>query len=244
MKLVYQKEIGYSPLQNVDIEKKLLVIKVCKELINDYYNFRSSDKILVAGTGTGEEAALIFNEFNLITVGVDINIKYHGVPEKREGFSLHKQNLTSLGFCDNSFSLIYCYHVLEHVDDPFAVLKEFNRVLKPEGILFIGFPNKHRVIAYLGTSQTVTIREKLVWNITDYRLRISGKFENKYGAHAGFTEREFINIASNLFTCVIPVRNQYILLKYKHFRVLGRLIIISKLSEVLFPSNYFICAKN
>ena len=243
MKSIYQKEIGYSPLSCVDLEKMKCQIKICRELIDGYYKAQPQDKILVAGTGEGDEAALLFNEFKVLTVGIDLNIKFSGFKASQGGFFLQMQDLSSLAFSDNSFSFIYCYHVLEHVNDPKAVLKELHRVLKPEGILFIGFPNKHRLIAYTGTSQKTTLKEKIIWNINDYRFRMKGKFENKYGAHAGFTENEYIQIASTSFHFTIPVRNQYILIKYKRFEKLGRLIIMSRLSEFLFPSNYFICKK-
>jgi ubiquinone/menaquinone biosynthesis C-methylase UbiE len=241
MKVIYQKEIGYSSLENVDVEKMRRVIKLCKELIDGYYFAQPEDKILVAGAGEGVEAAIISTIFKQMTIGIDKNINFQSQIKRSNEFFLQRQDLSSLAFVDKSFSIIYCYHVLEHVDDPEAVLRELQRVLKPEGIMFIGFPNKHRLIAYLGTSQKSTLKDKIWWNINDYQYRIRGKFENRYGAHAGFTEGEYKKIASKIFTHVIPVRNEYILLKYSRSEVLGRLLIMSKLSEFLFPSNYFIC---
>jgi ubiquinone/menaquinone biosynthesis C-methylase UbiE len=244
MKSLYHKEIGYSPLANVDYDKLQRLISTIREVISGYYQPRPGDKILSAGAGEGGEAALLHNEFKLLTVGIDLNIGTWGVPIKNNGYYLQRHDITSLAFRENSFSLVYCYHVLEHVEDPIAVLKEIHRVLTSDGILFIGFPNRHRVFAYVGTSQRLTTKEKILWNLNDYRFRLTGKFENKYGAHAGFTESEYTHIASRIFRSVIPVRNQYMLLKYKRLETLVYLMIKSRLSEFLFPSNYFICLKS
>jgi 2-polyprenyl-3-methyl-5-hydroxy-6-metoxy-1,4-benzoquinol methylase len=243
MKVSYRHEIGYTTYAKVNLAKMKHVINICRLIIDDYYKIKPADKILVAGAGQGLEAELLHETYKEVTVGIDLSMisSKHGL--QQQGYHLQKQDLISLAFCNNSFSLIYCYHVLEHVNDYFTALKEMHRVLEPEGILFIGFPNRHRMFAYIGTSQDATIKEKVLWNVNDYRYRIARKFDNKFGAHAGFTEKAFTEIASQLFKQVIPVRNKYFLSKYKLVAILVRLIIMTRLSEVLFPSNYFICKK-
>jgi hypothetical protein len=72
---------------------------------------------------------------------------------------------------------------------------------------------------------------------------LQGKFENKYGAHAGFTEKEFIKDASSVFETIDPVRNRYMFYKYPNLGALMTCIIKIKLEEFIFPSNYFICLK-
>lgn len=52
----------------------------------------------------------------------------------------------SLPFSDNSFDLIFCSEVLEHLIDPFFTVKEFNRVLKPSGKIIITTPNSYCLI--------------------------------------------------------------------------------------------------
>lgn len=51
-------------------------------------------------------------------------------------------NGTSFPFSDNTFDHIYSISVLEHTDDPVAVLQEAARVLKPGGTFYLAFPNK------------------------------------------------------------------------------------------------------
>jgi SAM-dependent methyltransferase len=44
-----------------------------------------------------------------------------------------KMDVHSIPFPDNSFDVIFCNHVLEHVEDDILACSEFNRVLKPNG---------------------------------------------------------------------------------------------------------------
>jgi len=46
-----------------------------------------------------------------------------------------------LPFIDKSFDLIWCSEVIEHLKDPIKTIKEFKRVLKPEGIAIFTTPN-------------------------------------------------------------------------------------------------------
>ena len=239
----YSKTIGYSPLDLVDQDKLLQVIRVNKRIIDEYLPVKKEGTILVAGAGLGYEAVLINQEFKLKTVGVDLNIDSNNLFPKKLDLLLQRQDLTSLAFGGNAFDLVYCYHVLEHVADHMAVLKEIYRVLKPGGVLFVGFPNKNRLFSYIGTSQKASRLDKIKWNINDYIYRMQGKFENIYGAHAGFTEKEFFKDASSVFETINPVRNKYMYLKYPNLGVFLNCVIKTKFAEFVFPSNYYICRK-
>ena len=43
-------------------------------------------------------------------------------------------------FKDNSFDEIFCYHILEHFEDPIKVLEEIWRISKPDAMVFIKVP--------------------------------------------------------------------------------------------------------
>jgi SAM-dependent methyltransferase len=54
--------------------------------------------------------------------------------------AMRKMSLTDLDLADNSFSLIWCSHVLEHIPDDRKAMSEIFRVLKPDGLAVIAVP--------------------------------------------------------------------------------------------------------
>ncbi len=241
-KVKYNKIEGYSPTDNIDGEKLDYNLFVASQLLKTEVALTVNDKILVAGCGQGHEALALQRIFGNKVYGVDISIaKNHSV---NNNVQLLRGDISKMIFNNKEFKLIYSYHVLEHVGDPDSVMKELARLLDDKGVLFIGFPNKRRIFGYLGAHVDVGIISKLRWNLNDYKYRLLGKFENKYGAHAGFTQNDFFGLARKYFSYILPVRNEYMLKKYVQHNILINSIINLKLDEYLFPSNYFICKKS
>lgn len=50
-------------------------------------------------------------------------------------------HLTDAGYREETFDVITFWHVLEHVTDPTAYLREAHRILKPSGLLIAAVPN-------------------------------------------------------------------------------------------------------
>lgn len=51
-----------------------------------------------------------------------------------------------LPFANNSFDLIWCSEVIEHLIDPVKTVKEFDRVLKPGGKMILTTPNSYFIL--------------------------------------------------------------------------------------------------
>ncbi len=49
-------------------------------------------------------------------------------------------DITNLELADNEFSLIWCCHVLEHIEDDKKAMSELFRVLHPDGVAVIMVP--------------------------------------------------------------------------------------------------------
>jgi len=72
----------------------------------------------------------------------------------------HSIDITHISIPDHSFDVVMCHHVLEHIDDDNAAMRELFRVLKPEGTAVLSVP--------INTSRQTT-HEDL--SITDPALR-------------------------------------------------------------------------
>ncbi len=74
-----------------------------------------------------------------IVVGIDYDIlslqKHEAIPRKVRG------NVERLPFRDGSFDLVTANVVVEHIEDPRALLQEVHRVLRPGGIFLFHTPN-------------------------------------------------------------------------------------------------------
>ncbi|MBR1646147.1 MAG: methyltransferase domain-containing protein [Selenomonadaceae bacterium] len=83
---------------------------------------------------------LIF--YRLFTSFKDIDYWSVDLDPKGYGGMVRKQvDITNITFDDNSFDLIMCTHVLEHIPDDKKAMSELYRVLKPKtGIAFLNVP--------------------------------------------------------------------------------------------------------
>jgi len=113
-----------------------------------------------------------------------------------------------------------------------------HRVLKTGGGYWIGTPNKSRIVGYIG-SKDGSFVEKIRWNLTDWKARLSGKFRNDLGAHAGFTSKELSKLLSSVFPVADEKTKAYFLTVYQSRRFIVESISKSRLSRFIFPSIYF-----
>lgn len=114
--------------------RRILLKRILNNLPND-----SSLKILDTGSCTGYNLHLL-NKYGK-AYGVDIEKKAVEYCKKRGFKRIHLlNNGIRLPFKSNSFDVITCLDVLEHIREDEDYLKELNRVLKPKGKLIIFVP--------------------------------------------------------------------------------------------------------
>jgi SAM-dependent methyltransferase len=70
------------------------------------------------------------------------NVTYKATDLSGDFISDNQYDITAIPEEDNSFDLIVCYHILEHVNDDLSAMKELHRILKPTGTLLIQTPFK------------------------------------------------------------------------------------------------------
>lgn len=110
-----------------------------------------ADRLLDVGCGDGSLIFKLKDKFKEL-YGVDVSPsrikeaekKVKFIKDKKINFSIANID-EGLPFRDEMFDVVTCIAVLEHIFDPYFAAKEFNRVLKNNGILILEVPN----IAYL-----------------------------------------------------------------------------------------------
>ena len=158
--------------------------------------------LLVVGCGRGIEAAILAESLGAAVTGIDTQDNFDA--DARKAADLRVGNALALDFPDESFDFVYSYHALEHVGRPAVAISEMARVLKRDGGYWIGTPNRSRLFGYIG-SKSASFTEKIRWNLNDWRARLTGRFRNELGAHAGFTVAELRGL---LAASLPPPQNQ------------------------------------
>ena len=109
-----------------------------KSFLN-FIKLRETDRVLEVGSGMGLLAKEVAR---MIPDG-----KVTGLEKSEEQLKLCPSSISNLTFVkgdahnmpfdDNSFNVVYCRYILEHVTNPLKVLNEVRRVLVDEGRLYI-----------------------------------------------------------------------------------------------------------
>lgn len=197
-------------------------------------------RILVVGCGSGIEAAVLAKALDAVVVGIDLRTDFDS--EASRVVDLKQGDATCIDFANGRFDMVYSYHALEHISNYRKALLEMRRVLKEGGLYCVGTPNRSRLIGYLG-SQKTSLSQKLRWNIADWKAKITGRFRNDLGAHAGFTSKELMRDLRDVFGDAKDITLLYYLLSYRHHRATIRLIDSIGANSLLFPSIYFLGRK-
>lgn len=137
---------------------------------------KKDSKVLDLGCGIGITLSILSDYFP-DSVGIDIDPK--SVKAAKE--LLKKQNLNipvilydgkKIPFPKNTFDIITSIEVIEHVEDTELILKEMNRVLKPNGILHITTANKWWPFE---PHYKLLLLSYLPKSIANFYVRISGR---------------------------------------------------------------------
>lgn len=206
--------------------------------------FENDPNVLVAGCGNGSEAVFIHDCLRANVTAVDIWLQRGRDLPTRKRLTFRECDITYLPFAPGVFDVVFYHHVIEHVADPAASLREIARVLRPKGGLFVGTPNRHRLIGNVG-AYGQSVGYKLWQNLRDWRMRLQGRFRNELGAHAGFSQKELDSLLSPHFGHRSWITDEYLLFKYSQGvrRWVARAATAGPLRDVCVPSIYAWCRK-
>ena len=112
-------------------------------------------------------------------------------------------DLSGLPFPDGYFDVVISRSVIEHLEDPRKVFREFHRVLRPGGKVILITPNKYDYVSIIAAVTPYRLHRALVSRI--FRIPEEDVFPTLYRANtigairkalqsAGFAERELMTI--------------------------------------------------
>ena len=106
-------------------------------------------------------------------------IDYYGIDivDKFKGENISIQDITNgTDFQDNYFDYVFCIDTLEHLRNPFFVLKEIHRILKPEGVLLLSVPNPYHFKEILWNVFKIKDKQGHIFSWTPQTLEKLGEF--------------------------------------------------------------------
>jgi SAM-dependent methyltransferase len=130
----------YGPSAVGELERRFL--EAIERLV------RPGDRVLDAGCGSGRLFAYDLRGRASLIFGVDIS------PDVAHNANIDaplRASLAALPFASETFDLIICKHVLEHLEEPESAFRELARVLRPHGRLLVLAPNRFHYVPLLAS---------------------------------------------------------------------------------------------
>lgn len=142
----YQLNYGSTRSQMYDAksrrQKAIRIIKTFEHFLGS--NNLKQLQVLDVGASTGIIDWYIAKKFGQVT-GIDIDIE--AIKHAKKYYSTKNLKFMvgdamKLQFEDNTFDVVICTHIYEHVPSAISLMKEIFRVLKPNGLCYFAAVNK------------------------------------------------------------------------------------------------------
>lgn len=137
------REVMYDIKMREQKAKKIIAVfdNYCPEKIGNL-------SVLDVGCSTGIISNYLSQKFARV-IGIDIDeaaIEYARITWQSENLEFYVQDASDTKFPDNSFDIIICAHIYEHVPGLRQLLAEIKRMLKPGGVCYFAVANRLTII--------------------------------------------------------------------------------------------------
>lgn len=109
-----------------------------------FQNFQKGSSLLHAGCGSGQVDIDLQNHFKITAVDISRDALELYSQYNPDAFRIEQASILALPYDNGSFDGVYNLGVVEHFtgDEIVAILKEFHRILKPDGKIVIFWPHR------------------------------------------------------------------------------------------------------
>lgn len=181
------------------VELKTSDLYINQEKILDIFfkyvpRLNKSKKVLDAGCGDGRLSIIIAQEEYKV-IGVDFSSKMVKTAKSRVNNYPYVYfmigDLCNLPFINQSFDIIVNCDVIEHIFNKKKLVKEFNRILKPDGIVILSTPNPFSIIHTIARTSLLHVGHKddYEWLVSPFKLKklfLQMGFECLYHSGGGY----------------------------------------------------------
>lgn len=132
----------WEKARNISLDRGRFV----KQILNQFSDLKNL-AILDLGSGEGGTTKVL-SENNFV---VSLDISFIRLTRQKENYNLKEMlqaDAVKLPFTDSSFDLIVIQDVLEHIENINLFHQELERVIKPNGIIYLSTPNKFSLINF------------------------------------------------------------------------------------------------
>jgi 2-polyprenyl-3-methyl-5-hydroxy-6-metoxy-1,4-benzoquinol methylase len=155
-------------------------------VLNDFLGTDfTSFSILDVGCSTGIMADYFSAYFDQV-VGIDIDepaVQYAKKNFVKDNIKFHMGDAMDIKFPKNSFDVVVCAHVYEHVPNAESLMTEIHRVLKPGGVCYFSAGNRLSVKEPHHNLPFLSVMPRF---FAHRYMRIAGKGKSYYEKHLSY----------------------------------------------------------
>ncbi len=197
-----------------------------EEVIKRMLQYPNIKFVLDAACGKGRITKKLSQHYLVTAVDISEQMIKRVRNLELQNVCIEKADVERLPFPNETFDAVVCLEALVHFDHLENVFLEFNRVLKPGGILIVDFDNKYGLI-------------RILKNFFDYFFK---KFDSAYRNEREWRMNIFTTLTkgeviSLIKKCNFKIRDKFFIGVTMPFKLKNNIIISPKLFSLIKPLN-------
>jgi len=140
----YSTAVGSREVEDANINEETLRANLIMPIITNY--LPTCGSALDVGCSTGVLLKRIQRQYDAQVIGIEPSDRFRQFVKDKEGITCH-EDIQDFG-SDRKFDLVTAIHLLEHLIDPMAMLKEIVKRLAPSGVFVCEVPHFQMMLGH------------------------------------------------------------------------------------------------